>query len=335
MPSSESYRPALVAGRYRVTGVQRLASPCDVVDALEVKTGRRVVLHRHREPTREQLVRLRELARALEDPPGAGVARILELRQTRTDAWLVFEEVPGLPLTDWWASLPISDSPSFAERWRFAAPVVSALLEAVGVLAYAGVAHMDLAPWRVRVDPAGVALIDSVGLVGSFPAAEPKGELDAQYGCLAPELVDSQVVGPAADQFGLAAIVYWMITGRRAVAGGTLAELHKAYRRGRAQPPTEWRPDTPKALEDALMRMLQWSPNERFADLSGARSAMAPHLQPSPGPVLQPWATVPPSLVGREPFERFLRRRLIELKQGSGSVVRIVAGAGAGKSRLL
>jgi len=337
--TAHGYRPALVAGRYRVTDVLATADDGDVVTALDVKEDRTVVLKRVRRPSRAATTRLRTVERILSGLRHPNVMDVLNLKEGKSDAWLVSERVPGRELLEWWSSLPLLQTAGFEERWTHAAPIIKCLLDGLAAMHRSQLAHLDVKPANVRVDMLGQARLVDVGLGGGLGEAEPEevdeAALDGWFGYLAPELLDGLMVSQRADQWSLGAVIYLLMTGRRPLAGRSLDELRHSYERGRVQAPSEWRPDIPEDVERTMLRMMAWEPEERFESIDAAREAFGHRLTSAPGQPHLPWSVEPPPTVGREPLAAFFRRRLNDLAKGRGGLVRIAAPRGAGKTRLL
>lgn len=337
--SGHGYRPALVAGRYRVTDVLAEADAGDVVTALDMREDRHVVLKRLRTPSRTQTTRLRTVHRILSGLRHDHVMDVVDLKEGKADAWLVSEAVPGRELLEWWASLPLSQNATFDERWLFAAPVIRCLMDGLAAMHRAQLAHLDVKPANIRIDALGRACLTDIGLGEGLGDAEPEESdeavLDGWFGYLAPELLDGLMVSRHADQWSLGAVIYLLLTGRRPLPGRNLAELRRSYDRGRVQAVVDWRPDVPEEVQATVLKMMAWEPDDRFASMEDAAAAFGHRLVSPPEQPYLEWSVVPPPTVGREQFEAFFRRRLNELSRGKGGLVRLVAPVGAGKTRLL
>jgi hypothetical protein len=301
-----------------------------------VRGDRRVVLKRFRNPDRNAIRRLSTLDHALRQIDHPGLVRLVEFKEARADAWLVTERVPGRSLLEWWRRLPLKPTARFEDRWRHIAPLLSGLLDALETLHGCNIAHLDLKPANILVDDVGVPTLVDFGFPELKGVSTPlEGDPDGRVGFRSPEMLDGFSVSRLADQFSLGLVLYLLLTGRRALAGLTPDELAHAYEVGRVQPLREWRPETPVDVEEVLLRMLDWDPEKRFPSIAAVREAFAARLKPVAKHVLQPWAVREPEFVGREPFAAVFRKRLLELKQGRASVVKMVAPAGAGKTRLM
>ncbi len=333
----EVYRPALVRGRYRVNGVLHRGRRGDVVVATDNREGGDVVLKRVLDPSPQDLTRLRSMHRVLSGLRDPRVMGTIELVEARADAWLVCDHVPGRALMDWWTALPLGTNAPFQERWRHAAPVVAGMIEALEAMHTRQAAHLDLKPHNVLVGRAGdVRLVD----LGIWPPPEgidtrPMAEIQERSGYTAPELMEGRDGSRRSDQWSLGAITYELLTGQKAVPGHTPAEFERAYAVGRVQPVQEWRPETDQQVADAVQRLLSWDPEQRFPTMAAVRDAFGSALgRPLDTPV-QVWSAARPPFVGRESLDAFFRRRLLELRNRKGSVIRVVDGPGTGKTRLL
>lgn len=153
-------------------------------------------------------------------------------------------------------------------------------LEVLDGLAHAharNIVHRDVKPSNVVIDSAGKArLID-------FGIAVAEGTLDAPAGTpqyAAPEAVDEQAAGKAADVFSLALVLYEMLTGRPAVAGASAFEvMHKIANLPIAAPSTI-RPDIDERLDDIVLKGLIKKQQDRYRDAATMREALLAYLQP-------------------------------------------------------
>lgn len=307
-----------------------------MVAGVEVRGDRQVVLKRFKNPDRTVVRRLSSLDHALRGIDHPGIPAIVEFKEARADAWLVSERVGGRTLLDWWRRLPLMPAARFEDRWRHVAPLLTGLLDALETLHNANLSHLDLKPANIRVDAAGRPTLVDFGFPELHQSGTPgEGDPDGRVGFRAPEMMEGLAISRLADQFSLGLVLYLLLTGRRALAGLTEEELAHAYGVGRVQPLREWRPETPVDVEEVVLRMLEWDPERRFPSIAAVREALANRLKPVPAEVVQPWALPPAEYVGREPFAAVFRRRLLELKQGRSSVLKMVAPEGAGKSRML
>lgn len=337
---AREYRPTVVGGRYRVTGVRVQAAWGDVVEAHDVREDREVVLKRVRRPDQQATTRLRTVHRTMSGLRHPATMDVLDLVEGRGDSWLVAARAPGDELLAWWARLPLGPASRFEERWTFAGPLFLALLEGTEAMHRAGLAHLDIKPRNIRVDRLGRVVLVDLGFGQPMRREEPAGgdeaSLGAHFGYTAPELVDGLAVSRHADQWSLGAVLYRLLGGRRPLPARSVGELEAQYEAAKVTPLHELLPDVPPDVEAIVAKMLAWWPEDRFEGLSSVRIAMGGLLEPLPEPSCQPWSVPPPALVGRDPFLAYFRRRLAEMEKGrGGALVRLVAPEGSGKSRLL
>jgi hypothetical protein len=337
-PASE-YRPTVVAGRYRVTGVLAQAEGGDVVEGHDVRQDRDVILKRIRRPDQNATTRLRTVHRLLSGLRHPAVMDVLDIHEGKLDSWIVSARAEGEDLTSWWSRLPLGPAARFEERWAFAGPLLRTLLDGLEAMHRSGVAHLDIKPSNIRVDALGSGVMVDFGFGHAMGELELEDEteesLDAFLGYLAPELVDGLMVSRKADQWSLGAVLYLLLTGKRPLAGRSTAEVEASYDKGKVQRPKDWLPDIPDDVEAIVLKMLSWDPDQRFESVGSVRMALGELLTPPPEQPFMFWSVAAPPLVGREPFVSFFRRRLRDLERGTGSLVLLVAPPGAGKSRLL
>lgn len=159
----------------------------------------------------------------------------------------------------------------------------------------AGMVHRDLKPENVMYDPVTVhvKLLD-FGIAADTDAAPDQRLTRAGFfvGTLmyvAPEALSGELVGPAADQYSLATITYYLLTGALPYIGKSPRELFSQLLTqppillGKAKPNLLFAP----ALEAVVMRALSKQPSERFGsvrEFAGALSAAALNVAPASAP---------------------------------------------------
>jgi serine/threonine-protein kinase len=167
---------------------------------------------------------------------------------------------------------------------------VSLLLPAVSAVAAGhaqGVVHRDLKPANVFIARGAwgesITKVLDFGVSKLMAAGDGTG-LTATASVLgtAAYMSPEQAMGlkdvdGRSDQFALGQILYEMLTGARAHAGENQFEVLHNIATGKLQPPRQRRPDLPPALEDILLRMLAFSPADRYASLLLAGRALLPY----------------------------------------------------------
>ena len=90
---------------------------------------------------------------------------------------------------------------------------------------------------------------------------------------LSPEACSGETVGPAADQYSLGIVGYEMITGQLPFAAESSLGMMYAQVHSPPRPSDPLRPDCPSDLREAIMRMLEKTPADRFPTMREAAQA--------------------------------------------------------------
>ncbi len=143
-----------------------------------------------------------------------------------------------------------------------------------------GIVHRDVKPSNVLLSSAGVVKVIDFGIAQRSRSAGTSDALRAEgitpSGRIAPEAVKDAFGTPAymspeqilgdfvdgrSDLFSLGVVLYQMLSGVRPFE----ASASQRLRRDAPVPLRERAPRTPRAVERIVMRLLEKSPNERFA----------------------------------------------------------------------
>jgi eukaryotic-like serine/threonine-protein kinase len=163
------------------------------------------------------------------------------------------------------------------------AEIMTQLCAAVQAAHDEGIVHRDLKPENVMYDPEShhVMLLD-FGIAADTEASPDQRLTRAGFfvGTLmyvAPEALSGELVGPAADQYSLATIAYYLLTGQLPYVGKTPRELFSQLL---TQPPIALSSAKPglqfgAAIEGVIMKALAKAPGDRFPGVTEFAAALA------------------------------------------------------------
>jgi eukaryotic-like serine/threonine-protein kinase len=151
-----------------------------------------------------------------------------------------------------------------------------------------GIVHRDLKPGNVMLTKSGAKLLDfglakpvqGVGAMASASAATmsrpltQEGRIVGTFQYMAPEQVQGQEADARTDIFALGAVLYEMLTGKRAFAGKTQISVMSAILEKEPEPISLTKPMTPPALDHALKKCLAKVPDERWQSASDLASEL-------------------------------------------------------------
>lgn len=159
--------------------------------------------------------------------------------------------------------------------------LAAASCEALAAVHAAGVVHRDIKPENIGlVDPWTPAettmLLDfGIAIGPDDPPLTGEGMTVGTPGFVAPEQAMGEAVDGRADQYGLAMVLYQLLTGRHPYRRGDVLETLEAQLSQPVTPPARLRPGLiGEALSGAVLRGLALEPEDRYPDMLAFREAL-------------------------------------------------------------
>lgn len=199
------------------------------------------------------------------------VCALHDIGQHESRHYLVLELLEGETLAARLARGPLSQS----QAVRVGAQIADALAAAHRH----GLVHRDLKPANVMLTPSGVKLLDFglakpvsaevvvtplAATVGGGTPATAEGQIVGTLQYMAPEQVQGLPTDARTDIFALGAVLYEMMTGRKAFEAHTPAGLIASIMRSDPPAVSATVPGTPGSLDAVIERCLAKEPGERW-----------------------------------------------------------------------
>jgi eukaryotic-like serine/threonine-protein kinase len=260
------WAPGIRLGPYELTAPLGAGGMGEVWKACDTRVDRIVAIKRLKAEHAERFKREARAIAALNHP------HICQLYDVGPD-YLVMEYVEGEILK---GPVPVPDA------LRLAGQIAVALAAAH----QKGIVHRDLKPANVLVNERGAKLLDFGLAQMDQPmlssdatlsmALSVRGAVVGTVAYMSPEQAQGQRVDPRSDVFSFGAVLYELLSGRRAFAGDTpFATLSAVV--NDAPTPLE----APAALSKIVSRCLAKQPRDRFQSMADVAAALEGAVQPS------------------------------------------------------
>ena len=257
----------------------------EVYSARDTRLGREVAIKISQERFSDRFEREARAVAALNHP---NICQLYDVGEN----YLVMELVSGETLK---GPLPVETAVNYAKQ----------ICDALEAAHEKGIVHRDLKPANIKVTVNGVVKVLDFGLakaaeepvVASDPSLSPTESLSATRAgmilgtaaYMSPEQARGKPVDKRADIWAFGAVLYEMLTGRRAFQGETTSDILAAVIK--EEPPLD---ELPAHLRPIVERCLRKDPRKRWRDIGDVRMALEEGLPtaeaPPPRQSWIPWA---------------------------------------------
>ena len=270
-------------GAYEILGPLGAGGMGEVFRARDARLGRDVAVKVLPEVLREDAGRLRRFeqeARATGALNHPNVLAVHDVGEHDGAPYLVTELLEGQTLRERLADGPVP--------WRKALEWGRQIAAGLAAAHDKGIVHRDLKPENLFVTKDGRVKILDFGLAkeiggdaspaeSTLTSTEP-GAVLGTAGYMAPEQVRGRPADTRSDIFAFGAVLYELLSGKRAFDGETPVERGYAILNQEPQALADARVDVPASVERCVRRCLEKAPEERFQtarDLGFALEAVA------------------------------------------------------------
>ena len=228
----------------------------------------------------DRLARFQREAQVLASLNHPNIAQIHGIEEAEDTRALVLELVEGPTLADRIKQGPISVDEAL--------PIAKQIAEALEAAHEQGIIHRDLKPANIKVRDDGTVKVLDFGLAKALdtaPEGDPSqsptltaaatqmGVIMGTAAYMSPEQAKGKGVDKRADVWAFGAVVYEMLTGKRAFAGGDVSDTLAMV----LMKEVDWSAlpaDTPGSVQRLLERCLARDPKQRIRDIGDAQLAM-------------------------------------------------------------
>jgi len=227
---------------------------------------------------KRRLLQEAQAASALNHP---NIVTVYEVGQADGRDFIAMELVQGRSLDDVIGGKPLPLERAIACSIQIA--------DALAAAHAAGIVHRDLKPGNVMVADSGRVKVVDFGLAKIGPLQTASGEatrtlvarpptseglVAGTVSYMSPEQAEGKPLDHRSDIFSFGALVYEMLTGRRAFEGGSIVSTLSAILTADPPPLSSVSPELPRDLVWIVGRCLRKSPAERWQSIADVRIAL-------------------------------------------------------------
>jgi serine/threonine protein kinase len=266
--------PGTKLGPYELTGSLGAGGMGEVYRAQDTRLERTVAikilpLHLSKDPVRKQ--RFEREAKTVSGLNHPHICVLHDVGHQDGIDYLVMEYVEGDTLAK-----RLEKGPLLLEQvLKYGAQIADALDKAHR----SGVVHRDLKPGNIMLTASGAKLLDfglakpampqtsvttmAAELTQDSPVTQ-QGTIVGTFQYMSPEQIEGKELDGRSDIFSLGAVLYEMLTGKRAFEGKSQLSVASAILEREPAPISTIKPLTPPGLDHAIRRCLAKDPNERW-----------------------------------------------------------------------
>jgi eukaryotic-like serine/threonine-protein kinase len=269
--------PGTKFGPYEVVGPLGAGGMGEVYRARDTRLGRDVAIKILPKEMSADAARKHRFEREAKTISGMSHPNICTLHDVGSQDgvdYLVMECVEGETLAKRLEKGPLA----LEQLLKYGAQIADALEKAHR----AGIVHRDLKPGNVMLTAAGAKLLDfglakptvamasGVTLTAVSPTspATQEGTIVGTIQYMSPEQIEGKDVDGRSDIFSLGAVLYEMLTGKRAFAGRSQLSVASAILEKEPEPISAVKPMTPASLDRTIRKCLAKAPDERWQSAS-------------------------------------------------------------------
>jgi len=145
-----------------------------------------------------------------------------------------------------------------------------------------GVIHRDIKPANIMIDKGGITKITDFSVAQLIDKTMSFG-LIGTPSYMSPEQLKDEQISPASDVFSLGCVLYELLKGKQAFTGENLYAIIYKVINEEPEPISEFRPQTPRILEQIVGKAISKDPRQRYASCQEFADELRIALRGIPG----------------------------------------------------